>query len=53
MVDIARAACVSKQTVYKHFSDKRTLFTEMVALAVDESRVPTPQLARPYSGDAA
>ena len=29
MEDIAAAASVSKQTVYKHFSDKRTLFREV------------------------
>ncbi|MGR6975139.1 TetR/AcrR family transcriptional regulator [Streptomyces cynarae] len=30
MDDIARLAAVSKQTVYKHFSDKETLFTEII-----------------------
>jgi TetR/AcrR family transcriptional regulator, mexJK operon transcriptional repressor len=30
MEDIASAAAVSKQTVYKHFSDKETLFREVV-----------------------
>jgi TetR/AcrR family transcriptional repressor of mexJK operon len=30
MEDIASAAAVSKQTVYKHFSDKQTLFREVV-----------------------
>jgi TetR/AcrR family transcriptional repressor of mexJK operon len=29
MEDIASAAAVSKQTVYKHFSDKQTLFREV------------------------
>jgi AcrR family transcriptional regulator len=39
MEDIASAAAVSKQTVYKHFKDKQTLFREValgsVAPAVD------------------
>src|SRR4249920_3680583 len=29
MEDVASAASVSKQTVYKHFSDKQTLFREV------------------------
>jgi AcrR family transcriptional regulator len=40
MDQIAAAAGVSKQTVYKHFTDKRSLFAEMVASVVDESRDP-------------
>src|SRR5262245_15788700 len=30
MDEIATAAAVSKQTVYKHFSDKEQLFTEII-----------------------
>ncbi len=30
MDEIAAKACVSKQTIYKHFSDKDHLFTEIV-----------------------
>src|SRR3954454_6652884 len=36
MDEIAAGAAVSKQTVYKHFSDKEGLFTEIVTGAVDE-----------------
>jgi AcrR family transcriptional regulator len=40
MDEIAAAAAVSKQTVYKHFADKEGLFTEIVAGAVDEAGEP-------------
>ena len=36
MDEIAAAAAVSKQTVYKHFSDKESLFREIVTSTVDE-----------------
>jgi AcrR family transcriptional regulator len=36
MDEIATAAAVSKQTVYKHFADKESLFREIVASTVDE-----------------
>ncbi|HEY9470603.1 MAG TPA: helix-turn-helix domain-containing protein [Propionibacteriaceae bacterium] len=36
MEDIAAAAAVSKQTVYKHFSDKETLFREVALGSVGE-----------------
>ena len=35
MEDIAVAAAVSKQTVYRHFSDKRTLFREVALGSVE------------------
>jgi TetR/AcrR family transcriptional repressor of mexJK operon len=35
MDEIATAAAVSKQTVYKHFSDKEQLFTEIIYDAMD------------------
>ena len=35
MEDIASAAAVSKQTVYKHFSDKQTLFREVALGSVE------------------
>jgi TetR/AcrR family transcriptional repressor of mexJK operon len=36
MEDIASAASVSKQTVYKHFSDKRTLFRQVALGSVGQ-----------------
>lgn len=35
MDDIAKLAAVSKQTVYKHFADKETLFAEIVLATTD------------------
>ncbi|MEU3827382.1 TetR family transcriptional regulator [Streptomyces sp. SID486] len=35
MDDVAKLAAVSKQTVYKHFSDKETLFAEIVMATTD------------------
>jgi TetR/AcrR family transcriptional repressor of mexJK operon len=40
MDEIAAVAHVSKQTAYKHFSDKRSLFSEIVTSAVDEAGDP-------------
>jgi TetR/AcrR family transcriptional repressor of mexJK operon len=34
MDEIAAAAAVSKQTVYKHFADKQTLFRELISATV-------------------
>src|SRR5919197_6012320 len=36
MDEVAAAAAVSKQTVYKHFADKESLFSEIVAGTVKE-----------------
>jgi TetR/AcrR family transcriptional repressor of mexJK operon len=40
MDEIAARAAVSKQTVYKHFADKESLFSEIVTGAVDEASDP-------------
>jgi TetR/AcrR family transcriptional regulator, mexJK operon transcriptional repressor len=40
MDEIAALAAVSKQTVYKHFSDKKSLFTEIVTGTVNEASDP-------------
>jgi TetR/AcrR family transcriptional regulator, mexJK operon transcriptional repressor len=41
MDEVAALAAVSKQTVYKHFSDKERLFTEIVVSTVNEASEPT------------
>ena len=40
MDEIAAAAAVSKQTIYKHFGDKERLFTAIVTSRVDEASDP-------------
>jgi AcrR family transcriptional regulator len=40
MDEVATAAAVSKQTVYKHFTSKEGLFSEIVATTVDEASDP-------------
>jgi TetR/AcrR family transcriptional regulator, mexJK operon transcriptional repressor len=53
MDEIAALAAVSKQTVYKHFSDKQSLFSEIVTSTVDEAgdRVHNELLDLADSGD--
>jgi TetR/AcrR family transcriptional repressor of mexJK operon len=53
MDEIAALAAVSKQTVYKHFADKQSLFSEMVTGTVDQVSDPVHDevLALEDSGD--
>ena len=44
MDEVAALASVSKQTVYKHFSDKERLFEEIVAATVDEVSDPVHEI---------
>ena len=53
MDEVAALAAVSKQTVYKHFADKESLFAEIVTGTVDEAgdRVHAEVLQLADSGD--
>jgi TetR/AcrR family transcriptional regulator, mexJK operon transcriptional repressor len=53
MDEVAALAAVSKQTVYKHFADKQSLFSEIVTGTVDEAgdRVHASVLELADSGD--
>jgi TetR/AcrR family transcriptional regulator, mexJK operon transcriptional repressor len=53
MDEVAALAAVSKQTVYKHFADKHSLFSEIVTGTVDEAgdRVHAEVLQLADSGD--
>jgi TetR/AcrR family transcriptional repressor of mexJK operon len=44
MDEVAAIAQVSKVTVYKHFSDKRSLFTSVITSAIDEAEQATHSL---------
>lgn len=44
MDDVAALARVSKQTVYKHFSDKEALFTTIILEEIDASEAETREL---------
>jgi len=55
MDDLAALARISKQTIYKHFGDKESLFIEMVTTIVDEISDPVHEevLALQDTGDIA
>ena len=44
MDDVAARAAVSKQTVYKHFSDKQSLFTAVITGEIEETEALTTDL---------
>ena len=50
MDEIAAQARVSKQTVYKHFADKQSLFTAIVTAAVDAAGDPVIEAAAALAG---
>jgi TetR/AcrR family transcriptional regulator, mexJK operon transcriptional repressor len=46
MDEVAAAAAVSKQTVYKQFSDKERLFTEIITRAIEEAEGQSTDIVR-------
>jgi TetR/AcrR family transcriptional repressor of mexJK operon len=52
MDEIAAAAAVSKQTVYKNFADKESLFAEIIDRAVTETEQGAEAVVESWSGSA-